>query len=116
MRILRKAEFLRMPIGTLFARGKPWAFEQLSVKGESLHNSDDFFAMDLVSIKSDGSSEWVERLDKMLETGVSYPLETDGYGRDGCFDSEDLFLVYELADLQDLHRIIITAIQVESVR
>lgn len=36
MRILRRQEFLLLPVGTLYARGKPWAFDNLQIKGETI--------------------------------------------------------------------------------
>lgn len=99
MRIYRRAEFLKLPEGTLFCRGKPWCWEELSVKGESMPN--DFGELGLQWIEAESSSDASETLDRMLEEGISAPLQTSG-GRDGRFDEADLFLVYELADLRQM--------------
>lgn len=104
MKVLRRDAFLALPAGVIFAKGKPWYFETPHVKGETIHfdgKAIDFMHRDLVQISSHGSSDLFERLDEMLETGASYPLnESDG--RDGCFDDEDLFLIYEAADLDQM--------------
>ena len=109
MRVYRRAEFLKLPPGTLFCRGKPWAWEELSVKGEN--TGKDFTMRGLQWIEDESSADATETLDRMLEEGISAPLQTS-YGRDGRFEDGDLFLVYELADLHQLHHIIDAAIGV----
>lgn len=109
MKIYTRAEFLKLPEGTIFAKGKPWFFDTLSVKGETCPY--DFLCRELVNIESSGSDQRVDRLDEMLEAGASYPIE-DAYGRDGCFDDDDLFLVYEKADLEELRNVINVALEV----
>lgn len=110
MKIYRRAAFLALPAGTIYAKGKPWCFEDLSVKGETWMN--DFLTMGLVWIESGGSTETVDRLEEMIDSGASYPMETDGFGRDGCFDNDDLFLVYEKADLEALRGFIDRALSI----
>lgn len=113
MRIYRREAFMALPEGVLFAKGKPWYFESLHVKGETLSwggENRDFTLRDLVWVDGHGSEGSALALDMMLEAGESYPLETL-YGRDGCFDEEDLFLVYEAADLRALRALIDTALE-----
>lgn len=99
MRIYRRAEFMKLPEGTVFCKGKPWAFEDLCVKGETIPNN--FYARGLQWVDAHDSGEAFDRLEEMLAEGASYPLETAEM-RDGCFNDEDLFLVYEKADLVSL--------------
>lgn len=117
MRILRRDEFLKLPAGVLFCKGKPWYFESLHVKGDTITNSDgkpiDFGHRDLCFVAmGHDSGELMRRMDEMLEDGASYPVEVN-YGRDGCFDDEDLFLVYEAADLHSLQAAITEALEEE---
>lgn len=110
MRIYRRAAFLDLPAGVIFAKGKQWYFGNLAQKHETIISSSgtpiDFNYLDLESIEMGvDSGEYFDRLNLMLEAGESYPLEDD-LSRDGCFDDEDLFLVYEAADLQRLTSII----------
>lgn len=112
MKILRREAFLELPSGVLFAKGKPWYFETPHVKGDTIYHNGkaiDFIHRDLVSISSHDSGEWSDRLDEMVEKGVSYPINED-YGRDGCFDNDDLFLVYEDVDLVELRSAIDAAL------
>lgn len=110
MKIYRRAAFLELPAGVIYAKGKPWHFNDLAQKHETILDDNgtamDFTYVDLVAIKmGHDSGEYFARLDRMLEAGESYPMEDD-LSRDGCFDDEDLFLVYEAADLQRLTAIV----------
>ena len=109
MKIYRRDEFLKLPSGTIYCKGKPWYWEQISVKAESLPN--DFIEMQLNTIESHDSGDLDKKYTEMLECGASYPLTDDYYGRDGCFDDEDLFLVYEVSDLVTLKAIIDSGIK-----
>lgn len=113
MRVYNRSEFLKLPEGTLFAKGKPWYWETLHVKGETWTN--DFLLRDLEWIEAPSSIDASHAMDMMLETGSSAPLET-AYGRDGCFDDKDLFLVYEPADLDALAEIIAEAKEAAKVK
>jgi hypothetical protein len=99
MRIYTRAAFLALPAGTLYCKCRPWVFEELCVKEDSWPN--DFVFVNLQTIDSSSSEESTDRLDRMLEEGVSFPLN-NATQRDGCFDETDLFLVYEQADLKAL--------------
>lgn len=115
MKIYRRDEFLKLPAGTIFAKGKPQYFESLSVKADSLPN--DFIYRQLVWFDSHGDTgdEFDQglRFDAMVEIGASFPME-QSYGRDGCFDNEDLFLVYEHADLLELRGVLDAALALPS--
>lgn len=111
MRIVSRAEFMKLPAGTLFAKGKPMYFGSLCVKGDSLES--DWIDRQLVWFEEHGSTgdefDQGHRWDEMVENGASFPMHT-GYGRDGCFDNEDLFLIYERDDLLELRSVIDAAL------
>ena len=106
MKIYRREAFMRLPSGTIFAKGKPWAFGELCRFDDAIRRDDgrpfDFVYTPLVGIDmGEDSGEWASRMDDMLENGASYPINTMA-GRDGCFDDDELFLVYEPADIEQL--------------
>lgn len=113
MKIYRRKEFLTLPEGVLFCKGKPWYWETPCIKGDTLTNTTvgDFSERQLCWVDANDSGEAFNRLDLMLETGASFPME-EAYGRDGCFDEEDLFLVFEKADIAELVRLLATAADV----
>lgn len=112
MRIYNRAEFLKLPEGVLFCKGKPWHWDTPMVKGESLTN--DFIFRDLCCIEDEGSDD-DPIMTAMLENGESAAINT-AYARDGCFDDEDIFLVFEAADLNELKGIINNALQAQAPR
>jgi hypothetical protein len=99
MRVVDRKTFLTLPEGTIFCKGVQWAFESLCIKGESLGN--DWLDLDPTWVGAKDGGEASERLDEMLVFGASYPME-EAYGRDGCFDDSDVFLVFERDDLVKL--------------
>lgn len=104
MRLYRRDAFLSLPPGTVYCKGEPWAFGNLQIKGESLlygGGSGDWVCLDPQGIESRDSGQENDRLEEMLANGVSYPMNTDTM-RDGFFDPDDLFLVYESDDLEKL--------------
>jgi hypothetical protein len=118
MKIYRRSEFLKLPSGTIYSKGKPWAFGELLIKDDTLRNwsSDeigDWFYVDPVGIESNDCGEELLRLDQMLETGASFPMNTN-IVRDGCFNLKDVFLVFEKEDLIKLREYINTAIDEET--
>lgn len=85
------------------------------MKGRTLDGADgrpsDWFGRRLATIAFDEPRELFQRFAAMLKTGVSYPLEQCDV-RDGTYQPDDLFLVYESADLQDLRALVDAAIAV----
>lgn len=108
MKLVNLTEFLKLPEGTVFASGIRYAFSSLSIKGETLPSSNDFYQLDVNWVEADNSGQAIDRLDLMLKKGVSFPMNTD-YGRDGSFDANAVFLIYEAGDLEFLINTFIVA-------
>lgn len=108
MKIVNRSQFLQLPPGTLYAPGQRWAFDGLCVKGETLPNNEDWSYRTLVWIDSEGDADQWQKLEQMLEKGTSEPLARY-YNRDGSFDPQAIFLIYEPADLSALKAVIATA-------
>ena len=106
MRIVNRIEFLKLPPGTLFSKYTPCFFDELMIKGTSLPN--DFMYQDLIgNVKCSGVREFVDILNSVEKTGVSFELDFDCQGRDGLFDSDQLFAIYEDEDVNQLiHRLV----------
>ena len=114
MKVLTREAFLRMPVGTAYCKGKRWYFDELAFKGDTCFSDDgrpiDWFALNPAWVDGEDSNECFDRLEDMLANGTSYPMQ-DSIGRDGCFDDEDLFLVFEKDDLAKLREWIDAAIE-----
>lgn len=96
MRVYNRKDFLSLPEGTFFCKGTQWSFDNLSIKGQTLDN--DFVYVDLCNIDSNGTDCWVERLEDSLNNGTSYPINNNS-SRDGFFDENAIFLIFEKHDL-----------------
>lgn len=107
MRIVNRAEFLKMPAGTIYCKGMPWVFDGICIKDESLSN--DWYYLNPAWVSAHDSGEAFERLDEMLKLGKSYPME-NAIGRDGLFDTNAIFLIFERSDLEMLRGFINRAI------
>lgn len=99
MKVLRRDEFLALPPGTMFCKGKKWLFKELQVKGETVLDNG-CWSLSLDGVSGDDSEEIFDRYEEMLTNSASYPLD-DGYTRD-MFDEDALFLVFEADDLDVL--------------
>jgi len=100
MRIINRQEFLKMPSGTVYAKvPKEWIVEGLCVKFDSV-GTIDWYYMSFDWVDADDSSEAMDRMDKMKE-GESYPVQ-NSITRDGLFDQEDQFMIYEKEDVETI--------------
>lgn len=99
MRIVNRKDFLALPAGTIYCKGVQWAFDSLSIKDDSLAN--DWIYLDMAWPSAHDPGEACGLMSQSLETGSSFPCE-DAFGRDGCFDEDAVFLIFEPADLWTL--------------
>ena len=102
MRMVDRKTFLAMPSGTLYYQGKPWVFNGLMIKGDTLP-SDDWTYCDPCGY----SPEEFESMQSGEKHSVNHL-----YGRDGGFDATDLFIVLDLGDLAWLRYQVNAAIDV----
>jgi hypothetical protein len=105
MRIVRRKAFLKLPADTIYATAPTpddINFGVMHVKAGTLA-SNDFVCLALNDIEAKDSGELMARYDAMLEDGASFPLR-DSFGRDGMFADDEIYLVYESADLERIVR------------
>ena len=96
MRIIDRKEFLECPSGTVYGEYFPWSVEGLRVKQDNC-GDDDWFYIDLIA-GVDYVGDWSSNADH----GDSFPLSFNGICRDGAFDDDQLFAIYEPADVAGL--------------
>ena len=103
MKLYNLEEFLKLPAGVLY---KKLYSNTIEIKGEWV---------------SDTGQDWscmtfgyfdVDDRHGDMEQGESYPINTEFYGRDGMFEADQMFLVYESWDLEQLKKIIEKAMSV----
>jgi len=117
MRIVDRETFLQMPTGTVYAKYEPCCFEEVSIKGETCYGfkgeAIDWFCQSLNSPNFEGvndSGAWMHHLDAIQAGEPSGKLE-EVESRDGLFDSDQLFAVWELADVRFLITLLANAAQ-----
>lgn len=109
MRIINLSEFKNLPQGTIYSGYEPQAFKGLFVKGAV--GDYDYFEESLIgNIDCCSSTEFFELLDLAEITGASLKLDFDCFGRNGLFNNDQLYAVYEIADLKGLIKILMEAI------
>lgn len=106
MRIVGRKAFLEMPAGTVYAKYAPCAFEELFIKGDTIVHDEraiDWFYQDIVgAIEARDSGDLMDELELARTAGKSLRMDFETQGRDGCFEEEQLFAVWERADVEAL--------------
>ena len=97
MRVVNRTDFLKLPAGTIYCKGKPWYFDGLCIKDDTLM-PDDWVYLNPAWPSAHDSGEASYLMEKSLADGASFAGD-DSYGRDGCFDKDAVFLIFEKEDL-----------------
>jgi hypothetical protein len=103
MRIVKLDEFLRLPEGTIYQKYKPMFFEDLSIKGETSIHTIDFFTTSIPWVESYDTNEMMAVLERAeSDPAFSFKLDFETMGRDGLYDKNQLFAIWENMDLWKL--------------
>lgn len=102
MKIVNRTAFLALPAGTLFAQYRPHIIGDIQIKQESMTN--DFLVQDLTEVACDSGDSLavIDLIDTSLKTGGSFSLDLDCTYRDGAFNLDQLFIVWEQSDYDQL--------------
>lgn len=102
MKLMNLEDFLKCPEGTIYRCGYRWNFGNLSVKYGSIE-SFDWFYMRIGDIDADSSEELFNMLEDSLENKEKrLPLDLKTTERDGLYEDDRLFLVFEKHDVDQL--------------
>jgi hypothetical protein len=108
MRIVDRETFLAMPGGVIYSKYEPCNFREFAIKYDTCGG--DFVCQSIMDPWFDGSrdsSSHFDTLERLQETGESSPpLDFDFAGRDGMFDREQLFAVWERHDVEALIKLL----------
>lgn len=110
MKIVNAEEFLKLPKFTLYCEYMPCVYESnMCIKLESLYSEYchdmpdgvymDFFYQTIDTVENKGSEDWLKKLDEMKEKGSSFPVDKDNSSRDGGYDNDQLYMIYEKEDV-----------------
>ena len=99
MKIVNLETFRKLPDGTLFMKYEPCNFGDLRVKVETL-DSDFLFESITDEIEASGSNELFDKLFAAeKDSTMSLKMDFDATDRDGLYEADQLFAVYEKDDI-----------------
>lgn len=103
MKIVTKAEFVKLPAGTLYREYEPCMFSDMRVKGDSTRGGNmDFGVLHLDWVDSVEISGGIDILFAAHETGSSFGFNYNDHGRDGQYNDKQLYAIYEPNDVAQL--------------
>lgn len=103
MRIVNLEQFLKLPDGTMFSKYEPCIFSGLMIKKGSIIEASDFFYINLIdTVEANDSGDFVSILTKAETEQTSFKLAFNCIERDGLFNKDQLFAVYEKQDVMVL--------------
>ena len=102
MKILNRKDFLALQGQWLFSKYTPSIFDDLTIKIEN-YGERDFIVQQVVdAIESNGTGDFIDKLDDAEMNGAELALDFYYAGRDGCFDDDQLFAVWSKDDVKAL--------------
>jgi hypothetical protein len=101
MKIINREEFLKLPENTLFCKYKPCCFDDISIKNENVGDID-FRVRKLFDVDNHDSNEMVDILFDAEETGNYFKLHFNTTYRDGLFDKDQLFAIFDNEEILQL--------------
>lgn len=105
MRIVDRKTFLKFPAGTFYCKYKPCIFDNLSIKMDTTDGGNDWWYHDIGdAIKSYSSEHLFGILDDMQIDGISAEMDFYCIARDGLYDSDQLFAIWERSDLEAFYK------------
>lgn len=105
MKILNRDKFIQLPENTLYTEYQPCNFGNLTIKGTSMiwDHGNDYQTQEIHdAIKCGGSDEFFDILDKAEKSEESMEMDFDCQGRDGCYEMDQLYAVWEKKDIEQL--------------
>lgn len=114
MKIVNAEEFLKLPEFTLYCKYEPCIYQgNMCIKLESIYDGDesiDFFYQTIDQVQHQDSDDWFEKLDEMEEKGSSFPVDKENSSRDGCYDKDQLYMIYEKEDVLAIIEMLISCL------
>jgi hypothetical protein len=104
MKIVDYNTFISMPKGTLYSNYAPCYMSGLKVKDDTINEGKDWFYYDMLDNPDQHyKDEYLQYFDTIakMEHGESIPADFYILERDGMFDYERCFVIYEHKDIKE---------------
>lgn len=103
MKILTRKQFLKTPVGTVWSYYEPCVFRELNIKtSDSKDYENDFVYFGLIGEFDCKGSDDHSVVCQRMELGESIPASFEETTREGLFEDEQLFLIYEQEDVENM--------------
>lgn len=105
MRIVDRNTFLKMPIGTVYCKYEPFIFEELSFKQRSIFLLDgtaNDFCYSAIQDSMCNAVDVRHDIENFDQFNANFQIDFDIVGRDGCFEYDQLFAVWDKPDIERL--------------
>jgi hypothetical protein len=106
MKIVDEATFLKLPAGTIYAKYQPCVFDEIAIKDESVPRDGPvtWYLQELMPWFADnsGSDDYFDTLHAIERGEPSPPFDYDCTVKDGCYEHDQLFAVFEKPDVEAL--------------
>src|SRR6185503_20635672 len=103
MKIVNKQEFYKLPAGTLFSFYEPCIFTGINIKGKTIQDMEkpiDFFYKSLIgNVSANHTGEFLDILSTANENKNEFKLDFITSSRDGIFDEESLYAIYNTNEI-----------------
>lgn len=100
MKIVNRKEFLALSPGTLYQKYKPCFCEGLEIKFNNVNDNDwAVLHLDAIALVPAGDPNAV---DALLDANTGFRIDCSNIARDGCFDADQQFMIWEKEDIKDL--------------
>lgn len=99
MKIVDRKTFLALEGEVLYSKYQPCVFGELTIKGGNVGENDFCYQSIEDAIESMGDSDYFNQLSLALSEGQSLSMDFHCMGRDGLYDADQLFAVWEPKDV-----------------
>jgi hypothetical protein len=102
MKILNRTEFMKLPENTLFSKYEPCVFGNLMIKGKTSEHNDFYVQQIHDGVDYSDTVNFREKLEGAEKNGTSIDMDFYCECRDGLFEDDQLFAVWEEKDVLEL--------------
>lgn len=109
MKILNRKDFLKTPRGTVYSYYEPCVFKELNIKTtDNKDYENDFVYFSLIGEFDIEKGKEYSEICRRMEDGESVLASFEETQREGLFDDDQLFLVYEKEDVTNMIQALLT--------
>ena len=102
MKIVDRKTFLQLDKETLYSKYEPCCLDDLEIKCIDDMGNDFITQWIANAIECESSEEHIDILLNAEENVISFTMDFDCPGRDGFFDKDQLFAIWEKEDIEKL--------------